>query len=213
MSLFRFFVVAAALLIGTPAFAQSAPVPGEDYVELKPPQATGAPGKIEVTEFFWYRCPHCYTLEPVLEQWLKRLPKDAQFKRVPAIFSDDWAIDARIYYTLDALGQLDKLHKPLFDAIHQEGGGRLKGEPYSKWVAAWVAKQGIDPKKYDEVFRSFAVSANVRRASQLTQAHQFDGVPAIAVQGRYVVKASANMLRVTDFLISQVRDQQAAAKK
>jgi len=205
----RLFAIVAALLIAAPALAQQRPVPGQDYFELNPPQATESPGKVEVTEFFWYRCPHCYALEPQLESWVKQLPKDAQFRRVPAVFNDDWSIDARIFYTLEALGQVDRLHKPLCDAIHQQGGVRLRGDAYAKWAADWLAKQGVDAKKWDETFRSFTVTTKVRRASQMTQAYKFDGVPALAVQGRYVVNAGNSMLSVADYLIGQSR----AAKK
>jgi protein dithiol oxidoreductase (disulfide-forming) len=206
------FALAAALLVAAPALAQQ-PVKERDYFELSPPQATESPGKVEVTEFFWYRCPHCYALEPQLESWVKRLPKDAQFRRVPAVFNDDWAIDARIFYTLEAMGQVERLHRGLFDAIHQQGGVRLKGEAYAKWAAEWLAKQGVDAKKYDETFRSFTVSTKVRRASQMTQAYKFDGVPALAVQGRYVVNASNSMLSVADYLIGQSRKAPTSSRK
>jgi protein dithiol oxidoreductase (disulfide-forming) len=209
----KLLAFAAVLSIAVPALAQRAPEEGMDYFTLNPPQTTESPGKIEVTEFFWYRCPHCYALEPQLQSWLKQLPKDAQFRRVPAVFNDDWAIDARIFYTLEALGQEERLHKALFDAIHQQGGARLKGEAYAKWAAEWLAKQGVDPKKYDETFRSFSVSTKVRRATQMTQAYRFDGVPALAVQGRYVVNASNSMLSVADYLIGRLRKAAASAKK
>jgi thiol:disulfide interchange protein DsbA len=208
----KLLAFAAVLAIAVPAFAQRPPEEGQEYFALNPPQATESPGKIEVTEFFWYRCPHCYALEPQLTSWLKQLPKDAQFRRVPAVFNDDWAIDARIFYTLEALGQEEHMHKALFDAIHRQGGVRLRGEAYAKWAAEWLAKNGIDAKKYDETFRSFSVSAKVRRASQMTAAYKFDGVPAIAVNGRYVVNASGSMLAVTDYLIGQSRGA-ASAKK
>jgi protein dithiol oxidoreductase (disulfide-forming) len=203
----------AALSFALPVLAQRAPEEGMDYNELRPAQATDSPGRVEVIEFFWYRCPHCYSLEPQLASWLKQLPKDVQFRRVPAVFNDEWAIDARIFYTLETLGQEERVHKALFDAIHQQGGVRLKGEAYARWVADWLAKQGIDAKKYDETFRSFTVSTKLRRASQMTAAYKFDGVPAIAVQGRWVVNASNSMLSVTSYLIDQSRKTAATAKK
>jgi thiol:disulfide interchange protein DsbA len=209
----KLYALACALLIAAPALAQRAPVNGQDYFDLNPPQATESPGKIEVTEFFWYRCPHCYALEPQLASWLKQLPKDVQFRRVPAVFSDEWAIDARIFYTLDSLGQEERVHRALFDAIHQQGGVRLKGEAYAKWVADWVAKQGVDAKKYDEAYRSFSVSTKVRRATQMTNAYKFDGVPAMAVQGRWIVNASNTMLSTTSYLIDQSRKGAATAGK
>ncbi|MGC2519294.1 MAG: thiol:disulfide interchange protein DsbA/DsbL [Burkholderiales bacterium] len=207
----------AGLIISLSAFAQGAPASGIDYVELNPPQATDSPGKVEVIEFFWYRCPHCYALEPTLENWLKRLPRDAQFKRVPAIFNEEWAIDARIFYALEALGEVERLHRPLFDAIHQQGGVTQHGDAYAKWVADWLSKHGVDAAKYDAVFHSFTVESKLRRAAQMTQAYRIDGVPTLAVQGRYVVSATMSgerqvMLKVTDYLIGEARKQLAKTK-
>ena len=202
----------AVLLFAPPALAQVAPKEGVDYIALKTPQATDTPGKIEVIEFFWYRCPHCYALEPQLEDWVKRLPGDVRFRRVPAIYNADWAIDARIFYALDSLGELQRVHRPLFDAIHNEGGNRLHGDDYAKWVADWLAKHGVDPKKYDAAYNSPAVSNNVQRARQMTQAYRFDGVPAIAVQGQWVVNASQTMLSVTDYLIGRARSAAIGGK-
>jgi len=209
----KLLLLAAALAVALPAAAQRAPEEGLDYVELRPAQPTESPGKIEVTEFFWYRCPHCYALEPQLTSWLKQLPKDVQFRRVPAIFSDEWAIDGRIFYTLETLGVEDRVHKALFDAIHQGAGVRLKGDAYAKWVADWLAKNGVDPKKYDDTYRSFTVSTKLNRAKQMTAAYKFDGVPAIAVQGRYVVNASSTMLPTTDYLIARARKTASTAKQ
>jgi len=207
----------AGLMISLSALAQGAPAAGIDYIVLNPPQATDSPGKVEVIEFFWYRCPHCYVLEPTLENWLKRLPRDAQFKRVPGIFNEDWAIDARIFYSLEALGELERLHRPLFDAIHQEGGVRLRGDVYAKWATNWLSKHGVDVAKYDAVFRSFTVESKVRRATQMSQGYRIDGVPTLTVQGRYVVSATMSgerqvMLKVTDYLIGEARKQLARPK-
>src|SRR5438309_1835425 len=105
---FRVLSVFSGLFLALAAYAQSSPVEGVDYIELKPPQGVESSGKIEVLEFFWYRCPHCYALEPDLESWAKRLPRDVQFKRLPGILNDDWAIDARIFYTLEAIGELER---------------------------------------------------------------------------------------------------------
>jgi thiol:disulfide interchange protein DsbA len=207
----RIAVFVSLMFLAGAALAQGAPTPGVDYIELKPAQSTDAPGKVEVTEFFWYRCPHCYALEPVLDGWVKQLPRDAQFKRVPAVFNDDWAIDARIFYALDSIGEEERVHRPLFDAIHQQGGVRLRGEQYAKWVADWLSKNGVDMKKYDAAYNSFGVSSKVRRASQLTQGYKLDGVPALAVQGRYLINTSSGdrrvMLNVTDYLINEARKQ------
>jgi len=207
---FRLLGVVATLTLAFAANAQSSPAEGVDYIELKPPQSTESSGKIEVIEFFWYRCPHCYSLEPDLESWVKRLPRDVQFKRVPGILNDDWAVDARIFYTLEALGELERLHRPLFDAIHQQGGVRLRGEAFAKWVADWLAKQNVDMAKYDAAFRSFTVESKLRRAVQMGRGYRLEGVPTLTVQGRYLVIASTSrkaMLATTDFLIGEARKQ------
>ncbi len=180
-------VACCALFAWAPAQAATA---GKDYVAVSPPQPTESGDKNEVIEFFWYRCPHCFSLEPFLEGWVKKLPQDTQFHRVPTVFSQEWAIDARIYYALEAVGVVERLHKPLFDAIHTQGGNRLSGDAYAKWVADWLAKQGVDMAKYDAAFRSFGVDAKVKRAAQLAAEYKLDGVPTIAINGRYLVPAS-----------------------
>ncbi len=207
---FRLLSIVAGLVLAFAANAQSSPVDGVDYIELRPAQSTESSDKLEVIEFFWYRCPHCYSLEPDLESWVKRLPRDVQFKRVPGILNDDWAIDARIFYTLEALGELERLHRPLFDAIHQQGGVRLRGEAFAKWVADWLAKQNVDMAKYDAAFRSFTVESKLRRAVQMGRGYRLEGVPTLTVQGRYLVIASTSrraMLATTDFLIGEARKQ------
>ena len=212
---FRLMSLIAGLVLAFAANAQRAPSEGVDYVEIKPPQATETPGKVEVIEFFWYRCPHCYSLEPDLEPWAKQLARDVQFKRVPGILNEDWAIDARIFYTLEVLGELERLHRPLFDAIHQQGGVRLRGDAFAKWAADWLAKQKVDMTKYDAAFRSFTVESRLRRATQMSRAYRLDGVPALAVQGRYVVIPSTSrkgMLSTADFLIGEARKQSAKAR-
>ncbi|HEY6240275.1 MAG TPA: thiol:disulfide interchange protein DsbA/DsbL [Burkholderiales bacterium] len=213
--IFRFLSFFFGLFLTFAAYAQGFPAEGIDYIELKPPQTAESPGKIEVLEFFWYRCPHCYALEPDLESWAKGLPRDVQFTRVPGILNDDWAIDARIFYTLEALGEIERLHRSLFDAVHQQGGVRLRGDAFAKWVADWLAKQNVDMAKYDAAFRSFTVETKLRRATQMGRAYRLEGVPTLTVQGRYLVVASTSrkaMLNTTDFLIGETRKQLPKAK-
>jgi len=203
-------ILGFATLFFCAAAAAQKPTEGVEYLSLNPPQSTDAPGKVEVVEFFWYRCPHCYSLEPVIEDWLKKLPRDVQFRRVPAIFDNEWALDARIFYTLEATGDLARVHKGLFNAIHQQGGVRQRGDAYMKWVADWLAKQGVDMAKYNAALRSFTVENKLKRSLQMTQAYKLDGVPAIGVQGRWVVSATANservgMMNVTDYLVGEAR--------
>jgi|SRR3954463_14568904 thiol:disulfide interchange protein DsbA len=199
----KLFALFAALLIAAPAFAQ-----GQfQYTELKPPQPTEVDAKkIEVVEFFWYGCPHCYNLEPFIERWQKTLPPDVQFRRIPAVFNQRWGHDAAIYYTLEALGLLDKLHRPLFDAIHRDRLDTTNEQVFS----LWLQKQGADPKKFMETMKSFGVQSKTRRAAQLSVAYKIDGTPAMAVQGRYTVSADQGrnqqgLLDTVNFLVDQVR--------
>ena len=185
---------------------QRALSPGVDYTELRPGQPVDARGKIEVLEFFWYGCPHCYTLEPMLEKWIARLPADVQFRRVPAVLNEGWAREAAVYYSFEALGVLDKLHRPFFDAIHRE---RISTRDPAA-LAQWLAGKGIDAKKYDEALKSFGVQSKVRRARQLSAAYRIDGTPAMAVDGRFTVGAEqgrtqAGMLAIADNLIALAR--------
>lgn len=198
----------AILLAVLPLAVWGQPRGGEDYMVLEAPQRVEEPGKIEVIEFFWYGCIHCYNLEPALESWVKKLPRDVNFRRVPAVLSQAWARDAAIFYTMEALGLLDRLHRPLYDAIHRDRLRTDKSEAFNEWLA----KNGVDAKKFDETLRSFSVQSKARRAAQMTIAYRVDGTPAMAVQGRYVIPGSARILQTTDYLIDFVRKSPAGAK-
>jgi len=174
---------------------------GAQVMELNPPQPVESDSKIEVLEFFWYGCIHCYNLEPKLETWLKKLPADVQFRRVPAVLSDRWAHDAAIYYTFEALGLVEKLHRPLFDAIFRD---RLKTDNMPAFNG-WLEKQGVDPKKFEATAKSFGVQSKTRRAVRLTADYRIDGTPAMAVHGRYVVASSEGMLEAVNQLVAAVR--------
>ena len=200
--LFSFFL---ALALAAPlAWAQ----PGKyQYTELKPPQPTEAQGKtVEVVEFFWYGCPHCYNLEPLIETWSKKLPPDVQFRRIPAVFNPRWAHDAAIFYTFEAMGVLDKLHKPFFDSIHRD---HLRTDN-EQAMTEWLQKNGVDSKKFFETMKSFSVQSKTRRAAQLSAAYKIDGTPAMAVQGRFTVSADQGrsregMLDTVSYLVDMLR--------
>jgi thiol:disulfide interchange protein DsbA len=188
------------------ALAQIEPRPGANYSELKPAQPVETAGKVEVIEFFWYGCPHCYSLEPALESWTKKLPADVEFKRIPAVLSANWEPHARFYYAFEALGVLERLHRPFFDALHRDHLQLDKIEA----VNQWLAKNGLDPKKFAETTRSFGVSGKVKRAAQLSAAYRLDGVPLLAVHGRYTVSAEQGgsqqgMLGIAEYLINASR--------
>jgi len=188
------------------ALAQARPTAGLDYTELKPAQPVEVQGKIEVLEFFWYGCPHCYTLEPLLEKWIPTLPADAHFRRLPAVLSPGWANEAAVFYAFEALGVLGRLHRPFFDAIHRD---RLKTrDPVS--FNDWLQKNGVNVKKFDEAMKSFGVQSKLRRATQVSAAYRIDGTPALAVNGRYTVSAEQGrtqqgMLAIAEHLIGVAR--------
>ena len=171
------------------------------FNEVKPPVPVEGTNKIEVIEFFWYGCIHCYNLEPALESWIKTLPKDVEFRRVPAVFNERWALDASIFYALEALGLLEKLHRPLFDAIHRD---RLRTDKLPEF-SAWLEKQGVDAKKVESATKSFAVQSKTKRAARMTAAYKIDGTPAMAVHGRYTVASNERMLEMTNQLVAAAR--------
>ena len=185
---------------------------GQSYAVLTPPQPVDTPGKIEVTEFFWYGCPHCYHLEPSVNAWLKKMPNDVVFKRVPAVPSKSWESLATVYYTLEAMGLLEKYHQKVFDAIHQEQQNLGNENVRDKWLA----KNGIDAAKYKEVEKSFTVATKVQRAKQLTAAYKVDGVPRIFVNGRYytgpeLAGGTDGIFHVVDQMVGIARKEKTAS--
>jgi thiol:disulfide interchange protein DsbA len=202
----------AALPAAVPAHAQfKAPDPGIDYKEVTPPQPTETPGKIEVIEFMWYGCPHCYAFEPVLTSWLQRLPSDVAFRRVPAQFSAVWVQHAKLFYALDAVGQENRLHKTAFDSIHVGHMDLIQEAD----MIDWAGKNGVDKAKFTEALKSFGVAGKLRHAAQLVAAYQIDGVPALAVNGKYLTSPSMvgsqdRALQVVDYLIGMERKNKHA---
>ena len=175
-------VAAAALPLS--ALAQSAAFKeGQDYAKLtKPVTPTGPAGKVEVVEFFWYSCSHCNEFEPTLARWMTTAPKNTSVQRVPVAFNASFAAQQKLYYTLEGMGKVDELHARVFRAIHVERQNLSKEDA----VFAWVAKQpGMDMVKFKEVYNSFSVASQVRRATQLQEAYGVEGVPSMGVGGRY----------------------------
>jgi thiol:disulfide interchange protein DsbA len=197
-----------AMASGAQAQAQGAPVEGQQYVRLSPPVPVSlAPGKtVEVVEFFWYECPHCFAFDPLLEAWLKRQPPDLEFQRVPVGFTARHQLTQKLYYALQEMGEGEKLHKKIFNAIHLQNV-RLLTEAQ---MVAFVSANGVDGAKFSQAYRSFGVATACARAKQLTDAYKIDGVPALGVQGRYYTAASLagsheRALQVTDYLVARVR--------
>ena len=177
---------------------------GQDFRVIRPPLMADK-NRIEVTEFFWYGCPHCFDFEPVLADWVRKLPADVVFRRVPTIFPNNkWAPGARIYYTLEAMNLLGKFHSEVFNAIHVE---RLRLED-EKALFEWVAKKGIDAKQFSEAWSSFGVQSQLQQARRTTMAAGVTGVPSVMVHGRYLALTPGNygeMLANIESLIGQVR--------
>jgi thiol:disulfide interchange protein DsbA len=175
-----------------------------DFRVINPPLAADT-SKIEVTEFFWYGCPHCFDFEPILATWAKKLPADVSFRRVPALFPNNkWIPGAKLYYTLEAMNLLERLHSEVFSAIHVERQ-RLDDE---KILLEWVAKKGVDTKKFSATWSSIGVQSRVRQAQELTQAAGLSGVPAVMVHGRYLALTSGNyeeLVAAIDQLVERVR--------
>jgi len=206
MSLAQRFQLAAAALAFTAAGALAQP-----YSQLNPPQPTEGGGKVEVIEFFWYGCPHCYSLEPAVVSWAKKVPPDVVFKRVPAVPSDAWADAARMFYTFEAMGKLDEYHQKVFDAIHKSNVNMNN----KKTRDEWLQKNGIDPAKYAEVEKSFSVATKVNRAKQLTYAYKVDSVPRVAVNGKYFTTAEQagsvdRVFQIVDQLIGMARKEKTS---
>ena len=198
----------AAAAFGAPAFAEL--VEGKNYVRLKAPVPVETGKKIEVIEFFSYGCPHCAELEKYLIPWRAKLPPDVQFRRVPVMFQDRWVNLGKIYYTLDVLGDEDKLSPDVFAAIH--------GANMSLWndktFFDWAASKGLDRKKVEDVFNSFAVSGKMNRARQQAQAFDIQSVPTAVVDGKFVtgsdkVGTHAQLPAALDELIAKARAERS----
>lgn len=205
----RTLALVAAAVFSLSAFAASDAIfEGHDYTRVKNTQPVATGKKVEVLEFFWYRCPHCFQLEPGLNTWLKKLPKDAQIRRVPAVFRDDWAPGARIYYTLEQMGLLDRLHHKVFDAYHVENINL--NDPAV--LGGWIARQGVDRKKFEGIYNSFSTQSKVMQGAKLATAYGITGVPAFIIDGKYTTAMSmANseprLFEILDQLIVKARTE------
>ena len=199
--------------LSSPTFAQGPAkfVAGKDYMKLDRavPTETEA-GKVEVIEFFWYSCPHCSAFEPTFAQWVKNAPKDVVVRRVPVAFREDFAPQQRLYFALEAMGLLDKIHGKVFQAIHVE---RLPLSTDAS-ILAWVEKQGVDKNKFADTAKSFGVASKLKRAVQLQNDFKIEGVPSLGIAGKYYTDGTLSgsmerALQVTESLLAQVRQGRA----
>jgi thiol:disulfide interchange protein DsbA len=196
-------VIVLAWVMSTPVVAATYKE-GEAYELVKPVQPTSSGNKVEVVELFWYGCPHCYQFEPYVKRWLKDKPENVDFVRIPGVFRPDWALYGRAFYTANIMGVFDKIHEPLFEAIHE-----LK-RPLSSEdaLAKFFAEHGVDEQEFHKVFRSFTVESKIRRAMDLGKRYGANGVPTMIVNGKYRTSASsagshAEVLKVVDYLIKK----------
>ena len=184
---------------------------GTDYRTLEPAQHSDSPpGKIEVIEFFSYGCPHCNEFYPLVSAWAAKLPKDVVFKRVATgMGRTAWTNLAKAYYSLESTGDLKRLDARIFHDIH-EGHQPLFDE---KTISAWVARNGVDQAKFVTAFDSFGVNTRLNQAEQMVEDYKIEGVPTLAVEGKYIVMGDSfeQMLTNTDAVIAKVRAERATA--
>lgn len=207
----RSFSVALAAAASSPlwlpvaASAQPTPDEGIDYKLLRDPVPTSSPGKIEVLEFFWYACPHCFHLEPFVNKWKKSLGSDVVFKKVHVAFRGD--TQQRIFYTLDALGEEERLGPKVFEEIHQRGNAM--GSPND--ALEWARRQGLDVAKFESTWNSFGVQTQQKRANALVAGYRIESVPTFGINGRYIASPAmaggshARALQIVDHLIAKER--------
>lgn len=199
----RFLGGCVMALFLLPVLAHAGFEEGRHYMVLPFPAQVETGDKIEVREFFWYGCPHCYVLEPALANWLKKIPANAQFVRTPGT-APRWMIHGQAYYTFEAMGALEKLHGAFFKAM-QDKPGAFNDE---KAIADFAANHGVDRKKFDEAFNSFGVRLKLEKAKQLNQDLNISSVPALVVDGKYMTTAAmaggeGQMLKLLDDLIGK----------
>lgn len=179
-------------------------VEGVDYKVVPNPEKI-AGDVVVVREFFWYGCPHCYTLEPHMQKWAKTRGKDVAFFRTPAVMNAVWEVPARGFYAAQLMGYEEKTHQALFDAIHKD---KKRVDKNQQTLADWYATQGLDKGKFNSLYNSFAVTTKIERAKAGAMRYGLSGVPAVVVHGKYVVSGDgAKVTQVVDFLVKKVKEE------
>ena len=190
------------------AQAQSMPQLGRDYVRLDPPRPVTSGDKIEVIEFFYYGCPVCYELEPMLARWSFNAPGSIMLRRVPAMSSDNWDNFAKLFYTLEAMGQLARLHWPVYDNFHFDGVKLNEEAP----MVNWVSHNGLDKEEFVRIYHSPEIRAKLATAREMTQNYDIKGVPSIVIDGKFVTSArmagsTRALMQVVDQLVELARKE------
>ncbi|MFY7867568.1 thiol:disulfide interchange protein DsbA/DsbL [Roseateles sp.] len=175
----------AAALPGV-AQAQGGPVEGKQFLRLAKPLPLAQPGKVEVIEFFWYGCPHCFAFDPTLNAWVKQLPADVSFRRVHVSWNAYNKLHQRLFFALEALGKEAELHERVFHAFQVE---RLPLDS-EKSITELAVKLGLDGAKFSAAFNNFGMNAKCEQANKLSEAYQIDGVPALGIGGMFLTSPS-----------------------
>ncbi len=197
------------LLISTTAVADG-PKPGAEFDAVAQPITTDVATKIEVMEVFWYGCIHCYQMEAPLNAWVKKLPADVYFKRMPALPRADWAPMAKAFFAMETLGVQEKLHAQLFEAVHKQ---KTLNPTDEKAAIDWVTKaSGMDKLKVEQAFKSFTINTNLNRAAQIFRSSGATGVPSLIIDGKFITSSTmsggnAEALKVADYIIDNVRKE------
>lgn len=201
MKMLKTLLVGLMIALGTVAATADEFNEGQHYERLSPPQPTTTGDKVEVVELFWYGCPHCYAFEPAIAEWLKHKADFVEFVRVPAVFAKNWEVHARAYYAAQQLEVLEQIHRPLFEALHDEKRKLLSEDE----LAGFFAEYGVSAEAFHAAFNSFDVDTKTRHAIALTRSYGISGVPSIIVNGKYRSSAQStgtydNLLKLVDFL-------------
>ena len=189
------------------ALAQPQPVEGKEFTRLQPPGPVSAPaGKVEALEFFGYWCPHCHAFEPSLDAWVRKLPADVVLRGVSVSFGAPHEPFQKLYYPLEAMGQLDTMHRKVFNAIHLQ---KLRLDKDAD-LQTLAKENNLDFAKLKDTMASFSVATKSNQAKQLANAYKLDGVPTLAVQGRFITSVGQaggheRALQVMDALIQRAR--------
>ena len=205
----RKIIVAFMLFVGVTVSACAEPyVEGKDYLTVSNTTQTG--DKIEVLEFFWYGCPHCFAFEPSVQKWLKTKSDEVEFVRLPAVFRPSWKVHARTYYALEMMGILEELHTKIFSAMHNK---KMKLDTLNS-MSGFLQRQNVDKKKFLDAYNSFAVETKLRKAIKKLKDYNVRGVPAVAINGKYYVSASAagSYQRLIDIINFLIKKEMAAKK-
>lgn len=203
----KVFILFVMFAVATPAFAQQWKE-GVNYDEIPFPLEVETGNKIEVREFFWYGCPHCYHLEPTVHQWLKKKPRNAEFVRSPAMLGPTWQLHALVYFTYEAMGIVDKMHQPTFDAIHKQKRSLNSVQDF----ADFVTEHGVDRNKFLRASNSFGVNLKMKHQLQLDREAGVHSVPTFVIDGKYSTdegKAGSkeNLMKLVDYLVAKAKKE------